>query len=77
MRKLWPSRKLITREEAVELIGDPQIMSKKNKKSRYYLVLMNEDSNFKGVFVVRDNTVITFKTTTDQAIWASLKAKYA
>lgn len=87
MRGLWNKSQEITRERAYEITLDREILKKKNKDTKYYSVDLSDGeviSKFKsigygipknitlGIFVVRHNNCVTFKTDLDMDIWSNL-----
>lgn len=88
IRQIWYYTKEITREQAWELTYDKEILKKKNKFTKYYLVNFNNPEIYSyiktekntglpinemyGIFIVKENYCVTFKTTYDNDIWQHL-----
>lgn len=86
IREVWQCAVEIDRDKAYELTGDKEILKKENDNSKYYEVMFSSPSvmaalkkrptsyyqNLIGIFVVRDDTCVTFKTSVEKDIYNNL-----
>ncbi len=82
LRKSYDNAELITKEEAYQINGDKKILNKYNKKSKYYKIDFSKidikeiNNTLIGIFVIRDNEIVTFKTNKEIYIYQSLNNFY-
>lgn len=92
IRNVWECAEKIDREEAYRIIKYKKFLSEENKKTIYYKVNLGCEEvldiieqegchlNYNkmiGIFVVKDNKCVTFKTNIESGIWKKIrKNKY-